>query len=282
MARRTSRAHYRRRRRAPRTVRSCLRWMLRMALTLTIAVFLAVGLLAWIVWKALLWFQLHPLAVTVLWATAALLFLLVAGGVFYRTFCAPFPGLRGRQPNRSALARYYDQRGTLRDLQTMDPVAFECYIGYLFALEGYIPEWTARTGDEGVDIRLYPKNRLGTRAHGNPIALVQCKRYADGHAVGSPELQQFSGALRHEFAHQGYFVTTSAFTPAARKWAADEGIQLLDGLDLLKWRDHLLRRERMRLLLSPFRARRDPLAAAFDSTPYADDAAASDAGLFIH
>jgi restriction system protein len=164
----------------------------------------------------------------------------------------------------------------------MDPVEFERYIGRLFALEGYIPEWTARTGDEGVDIRLYPKNRLGTRSRGNPIALVQCKRYADGHTVGSPELQQFSGALRHELAHQGYFVTTSTFTPAARKWAQDEGILLLDGLDLLKWREHLLRRERMRLLFSPFRVRCEPFASAYDGVPYADDPAASDAGLMPH
>jgi hypothetical protein len=249
-----------------------------MSLTVTAGVLFALGLLAWLVWKVLLWLRLHPLAETALWAAAALLLLLVAGGVLYRTFRMPFPGLRGRQPNRAARARYYAQRETLRDLQTMDPVEFERYIGCLFALEGFIPEYTARTGDEGVDIRLYPKNRLGMRSRGDPIALVQCKRYADGHSVGSPELQQFSGALRHELAHQGYFVTTSAFTPAARKWAAAEGIQLLDGLDLLKWRDHLLRRERIRLLLSPFRARRDLLAAALEDAPAADDPA-SDTGL---
>ena len=279
MARRTSHP-YRRRQRAHRASRNRSDWMLKMALTVTAGVLFALGLLSWMVWKALLRLQLHPLLVTALWAAAVLLLLLVAGVILYRTFHMPFPGLRGRQSNRAALARYYEQRETLYDLQTMDPVEFERYIGCLFALEGYIPEWTARTGDEGVDIRLYAKNRLGTRSRGAPIALVQCKRYADGHAVGSPELQQFSGALRHELAHQGYFVTTSVFTPAARRWAEDEGILLLDGLDLLKWREHLLRRERMRLLFSPFRARREPLAAAFDSAPYADDPAASDTGLF--
>ena len=278
MARRTSRTH-RRGQRAHRVPRSRSGWMVQMALTVTAGVLFALGLLAWVVWKALLWLQLHPLAETALWVAGVLLLLLGAGAILYWTFRAPFPGLRGRQPNRAALARYYDQRGTLRDLQTMDPVEFERYIGRLFALEGYIPEFTARTGDEGVDIRLYPRNRLGTRSRGSPVALVQCKRYADGHAVGSPEVQQFSGALRHELAHQGYFVTTSAFTPAARKWAEEEGILLLDGLDLLKWRDHLLRRERIRLLLLPFRARRDLLAAALDGAPSADDAAASDDGL---
>jgi hypothetical protein len=251
--------------------------MVKMSLTVTAGILFALGLLAWLVWKALLWFRLHPLAETALWAAAALLLLLVASALLYRTFHMPFPGLRGRQPNRSALARYYDQRETLRDLQMMDPVAFERYVGSLFALEGFIPEFTARTGDEGVDIRLYSKNRLGMRSRGGPIALVQCKRYT--HAVGSPEVQQFSGALRHELAHQGYFVTTGAFTPAARQWAAEEGIQLLDGLDLLKWRDHLLRRERLLLLLWPFRARRAPFMPAFDSAPSADDAAASDTSL---
>ncbi len=278
MARRTSR----RGQRARRTPRSRPDRMVQMALTAAAGVLFALGLLAWLVWKALLWLRLHPLAETALWATAALLLLLVAGGILYRTLRMPFPGLRGRQLNRAALARYYDQRETLRDLQTMDPVEFERYVGSLFALEGFIPEFTARTGDEGVDIRLYPKNRLGTRSRGDPIALVQCKRYADGHSVGSPEVQQFSGALRHELAHQGYFVTTGAFTPAARKWAEEEGIQLLDGLDLLKWRSHLLRRERLRLLFSLLRARPDPLVSAFDSTPYPDDPAASDSNLFLH
>jgi hypothetical protein len=281
MARRTSHT-YRQRQRAHRARHNCSDWILEMALTVTAGVLLALGLLAWVVWKALLWLQHHPLAATALWVAGGLLLLLGAGALLYRTFRAPFPGLRGRQPNRAVLARYYDQRGTLRDLQTMDPVAFEHYIGYLFALEGYIPEYTARTGDEGIDIRLYPKNRLGVHSHGSPVALVQCKRYADGHAVGSPELQQFSGALRHELAHQGYFVTTSAFTPAARKWAEEEGIQLLDGLDLLKWRSHLLRRERLRLLLSPFHAWRDPFMPAFDSAPYADDPGASDTSLVSH
>ncbi|HEU5198968.1 MAG TPA: restriction endonuclease [Ktedonobacterales bacterium] len=280
MARRTSHTH-RRGQRARRTPRSRSDWMFQMVLAVAAGVLFAFGLLAWVIWKALLWLQLHSFAVTALWGAAVLCLLLVAGGLLYRMLHAPFPGLRARQPNRAALARYYDQRGTLRDLQTMDPLAFERYIGRLFALEGYSPEYTARTGDEGVDIRLYPKNHLGLRSQREPVALVQCKRYADGHAVGSPEVQQFSGALRHEFAHRGYFVTTSAFTPAARKWAEEEGILLLDGLDLLKWRSHLLRRERLRLLFFLFRARRDPLAA-FDSSPYADDAAASDNGLVPH
>lgn len=278
MARRTSRTH-RRGQRARRTPRSRSDRMVQVALAVTVGVLFALGLLAWLIWKALLWLQLHPLAETALWVAGVLLLLLVAGALLYRTFHMPFPGLRGRQPNRAALTRYYDQRGTLRDLQTIDPVEFERYIGHLFALEGYIPEFTARSGDEGVDIRLYLKNRLGTRPRSSPVALVQCKRYADGHSVGSPEVQQFSGALRHELALQGYFVTTSAFTPAARKWAEEEGIHLLDGLDLLKWRDHLLRRERMRLLLSPFRAWHDPFKPAFDSASSADDAAVNDTSL---
>jgi hypothetical protein len=238
-------------RRQPRRGRAVPRqqWAQRL-LAILLAAGVALLLLAWAIWEVLLWLQHHPLAATALWISALALGLLVAAGVFYWTFRLPPPGLRWRHPRRADLARYYDQRGTLRQLQEMDPLDFERYVGCLFELEGYRVEYTARSGDEGVDLRLRRSAR-GWRRRSAGLALVQCKRYAPGHSVGSPELQHFSGALRHELAHEGYFVTTGFFTPSAQAWARTEGIHLIDGLALLHWRNRLLRRARFGLTCLP-------------------------------
>ncbi len=271
MSRTTSRAPQRRRRKSTRrSPRSRLHLLAQKALAVLALAVLLLAVLAWAIWRVLLWFQGHPQAAAALWISALLLGSLAAAGVFYWTYRLPPPGLRGRHPRRADLARYYDQRGTLHDLQTMDPLAFERYIGQLFELEGYGVQYTERSGDGGVDILLCRPGRGWSRREGD-LALVQCKRYASQHTVGSPELQQFSGALRHHFAHEGYFVTTSFFTPAAKEWAEQEGIQLIDGLDLLRWRTHVARRERVRWLLSPFRARNAWENTLNDAPPAEDD-----------
>jgi hypothetical protein len=220
------------------------------ALALLLAGLVVLGLLTWAMWEVLRWLQRHPTAATALWVSALVLGLLVAGAVLYWMFHLPPPGLRWRHPRRADLARYYDQRGALRELQEMDPLDFERYVGRLFELEGYQVEYTARTGDEGVDLRLRRTGR-GWRRRSSELALVQCKRYAPEHSVGSPELQRFSGALRHELAYEGYVVTTSFFTPSAQEWARREGIHLVDGLALLHWRSRLLRRARLGVIVSP-------------------------------
>lgn len=208
---------------------------------------LALGLLVWLMWQILLWFQQHPLAVTAFWVSALALGVLVVVGFFYWTLHLPPPGLRWRHPRRADLARYYDERGTLQTLQALDPLAFEQYVGHLFELEGYRVEYTPHSGDGGVDLLLRRPGR-SRRAHAGGLALVQCKRYGAAHSVGSPELQQFSGALRRAFAYEGYVVTTSFFTPAAQAWARNEGIHLIDGLALLQWQTRLERRARLGLL----------------------------------
>ncbi len=223
------------------------------ALALCAIGLLAVSLLVWLIWQVLRWFQHHPLVVTAFWVSALALLALAVCGFCYWTFHLPPPGLRWRHPRRADLARYYDQRGTLQDLQTLDPLAFERYIGHLFALEGYHVDYTPRSGDGGVDLLLRRPGRNRHVPH-KQVALAQCKRYASAHSVGSPELQQFSGAMRRAFAYEGYFVTTSFFTPAAQDWARSEGIHLIDGLALLQWRTRLERRARLGLISPDGRA----------------------------
>ncbi len=240
---------------------------------------LALGLLARLIWQVLLWFQQHPLAVTAFWVSALALGLLVVVGFFYWTFRLPPPGLRWRHPRRADLARYYDERGTLQRLQAMDPLAFEQYVGHLFGLEGYRVEYTSQSGDGGVDLLLRRPGR-GRRAHAGGLALVQCKRYGASHSVGSPELQQFSGALRRAFAYEGYVVTTGFFTPAAQEWARNEGIHLIDGLALLQWQTRLERRARLGLISPDVCAALVAGASEQGDDPQDDGSASSEACPF--
>ncbi len=223
-------------------------------------VLLLLGLLAWIGWRLALWFQEQPL---VGWLGGALLLVLL--GLGYGVLRLRFPVPRWWRMRHVYLTRYYGERATLQRLQTMDPVEFERYVGHLFELEGYRVTYTRRTGDGGVDILLYRPGQNWRR--GGEVGLVQCKRYGPRHPVGSPELQKFSGALRHALAHEGYFVTTSHFTPDARKWAQDEGIHLIDGEALLRWHQRLERRLRLRWLVSGFREVPDLLAPEADQMP---------------
>src|ERR1051326_5026347 len=114
----------------------------------------ALALLVWLIWQVLSWFQQHPLALTAFWVSALVLGVLAVCGFLYWTFCLPPPGLPWRHPRRADLARYYDQRGTLQNLQEMDPLAFERFVAQLFELEGYHVTSTPRSGDGGVDLLL--------------------------------------------------------------------------------------------------------------------------------
>lgn len=107
----------------------------------------------------------------------------------------------------------------LAQLTTLSPETFEEFVGELFEAMGYEVAQVGGTGDEGIDLHL---KRSGLRA------VVQCKYHKRG-VVGSPELQKFLGSVHHAHAHKGYFVTTSTFSLAAEKFAADHPIELVDG-----------------------------------------------------
>jgi restriction system protein len=61
---------------------------------------------------------------------------------------------------------------------------------------------------------------------------MQAKRYDPSHALGSDEIDQFSGAIDRRGATLGVMVTTSRFTAAARKaadGARNKRLVLIDG-----------------------------------------------------
>jgi restriction system protein len=112
-------------------------------------------------------------------------------------------------------------------LLTMDPFDFERH-SMSFFLSAGIEAWaTRKSNDFGVD---------GFAVHPDGLIIVQCKRNAPTNKVGRPTIQQFKGVAEEQNAHQGYIITTSAFTEDAIESAAlTDKIVLVAMDDLVRW-----------------------------------------------
>ena len=120
-------------------------------------------------------------------------------------------------------------RMSVAELYALSPRAFEHFVAELFERRGYGVEVRGRAGDLGVDLAL-------TRADGRR-AIVQCKRYR--HQVGPDIVRELFGTMVHERAYHGFLVTTAEISDAARQWAADKPITLIDGAALAALSDDL-------------------------------------------
>ena len=133
-----------------------------------------------------------------------------------------------------AVVRHRRRRRWLRSLQAflaLSPTGFEQAVAGLLRRLGYRHvRAVGGAGDLGVDIVC--------RGGAGELVVVQCKRHALGHRVGSPDIQRFIGmAFIHHHAARAIFVTTSEYTQAARHLARGHRIQLIDGdrlVDLAK------------------------------------------------
>lgn len=166
----------------------------------------AVVLGGWlIVHMTALWIAAHPAVI----AAGVVL----AGGVGYlRTTAA---GSTPRAPDR----RFAD----------MDAREFEEAVAELCRRDGCTDvRVVGGAGDLGADV-------IATTPVGYRM-VVQCKRYAPGRRVGSPEVQRVGGTYQvvHR-AELAVVVTTADFTPAAVDYAAAAGIRLVDGDELAAW-----------------------------------------------
>jgi restriction system protein len=111
---------------------------------------------------------------------------------------------------------------TLQEMLDLTPANFERAIGTLLSDIGYSDvKNIGRSGDQGIDLLCRDPNG---RSCG-----VQCKRYAPGRTIGSPELRRFLGSLVYGGLDHGIYVTTSAFTTAAVEVAQHSDIGLIDG-----------------------------------------------------
>lgn len=114
---------------------------------------------------------------------------------------------------------------TLERLLELSPEEFETLSQRLLQRMGYAVRRVGGTGDGGID--------LAGESDGETV-LVQCKRYRG--SVGSAQVRDFYGALSKAQAARGYFITTGAFTGAARAWSQDVAIplELVDGVALVE------------------------------------------------
>jgi restriction system protein len=141
------------------------------------------------------------------------------------------------------LRRWSNQRfwkETIPELLTLTPSQFEVYVGSLLHDLGYRKiRQVGRAGDLAADLLCFDRE-------GRSV-VVQCKRYAPGYNISSPEIQMFIGMQRVQHrTERAMFVTTSDFTAPARKLAQRHGITLIDGFELTAYVQHenMTRRDR--------------------------------------
>lgn len=185
---------------------------------LWLMVFLTITMIVWILYRTIarpLWISLlHPIFLELLnlveaASVATLVFIWLV--LLWRTSRKPPP-----LPLAPAL--------TVDQLYALSPGDFEAYVGQLFQRKGYTVTLRGRTGDQGVDVEL--QNKDGKRA------IVQCKRYRT--TVGSETVRELFGTLIHEKAAHAFLVTTANVSEAARTWAKNKPITLIDGETLVQ------------------------------------------------
>lgn len=142
------------------------------------------------------------------------------------------------KPPRETLSESYElirkalAEELLEQVMKCSPDFFEGLVVKLLVAMGYggsLAEAGQRvggTGDEGID-GIIKEDKLGLSQ-----IYIQAKRWEK--PVGSPEIQQFAGALAAKNAEKGVFITTSRFTASAINFAekVPKNIVLIDGDDL--------------------------------------------------
>ncbi|MBW4981299.1 restriction endonuclease [Mameliella sp. CS4] len=122
----------------------------------------------------------------------------------------------------------------LDQVRQSTPLFFEELIVQLFLAMGYggtsqeAGRALGRSGDNGID-GVIDQDPLGVDQ-----IYLQAKRYGPDNTVGAGDIRDFFGALNIHKATKGIFVTTSQFTPSARRTVKDLGsrIVLIDGVHL--------------------------------------------------
>ncbi len=196
-----------------------------------------VGVLAFL-WMASEFFS-RPKELSTPGALMALLFVGFLGLLmsFALAFMVAFPGgmilealWKRMQPDHTqlllyerAVAQYEVEHATWLKTQRswwdrLHPQRFEQEVAEFFKKQGHRVEWTGRSGDGGVDIRLATQN-------GKKI-IVQCK--AHDKPVSPGAVRELYGTLLHERADEAWLMSRSGFTDGATQFAVGKAIRLLD------------------------------------------------------
>ncbi len=124
----------------------------------------------------------------------------------------------------------YEQITEAKFREDMSPEEFEHYCAAVLRKMKWKARVTQASGDQGVDI---VADKRGVRR------VIQCKKYSE--PVGNRAVQEIVAAIAHEGAQRAVVVTTSDYTPAAKKLAASNQVLLLHHADLRRI-DRLLAR----------------------------------------
>jgi HJR/Mrr/RecB family endonuclease len=110
------------------------------------------------------------------------------------------------------------------DFATMTGEEFEIYLMELLSRRGYTVYGTPATGDQGAD--------LLAKKDGRTI-VIQAKNYQG--PVGNSAVQEVLAAVHFYAGDEGWVITNSTFTPAAKDLAQRAGVRLIDGHELAGW-----------------------------------------------
>jgi SNF2 family DNA or RNA helicase len=116
------------------------------------------------------------------------------------------------------------------DIDSLDPRAFEHFVGDLFDKMGYYSRVTKQSGDGGIDI--YAK--LQTPA-GTDEVIIQCKHKQDPSSkVDVAKVRELFGVLSsNRKLSKAFLVTNGGYSKGAIDFATQNGIELIDGAKLL-------------------------------------------------
>ncbi len=115
------------------------------------------------------------------------------------------------------------KRSGMNEIDQMDGIQFERYLGLLFRSQGYQAQVTQASGDFGADLVL---------EKGGHKTVVQAKRYSKN--VGIDAVQQVVASMKHYKAAEAWVVTNRDYTEAAYKLAESNGVRLINRQQLIE------------------------------------------------
>lgn len=157
----------------------------------------------------------------------------ILSGVLYGLAFALFYSMRRRA------RRDMPQRLTRAVLNKIDWRRFEMLCEDYFAITGYRVKPTRQGADGGVDIVIHPPRSKKT-------IYVQCKAWTNG--VGVKPVRELFGVMTADKVKHGIVLITETFTSDAHAFAKANGVQLIDGPELIARLDALHPAEQRQVL----------------------------------
>ncbi|WP_274362770.1 restriction endonuclease [Paenibacillus thermotolerans] len=115
------------------------------------------------------------------------------------------------------------KRSGITDIDMMNGLQFEQFLGVLFKSQGYDTLVTKSSGDYGADLVIVKDGRK---------IVVQAKRYSG--AVNLKAVQEAVASIAHYGAAEAWVVTNSNFSPSAVQLARSNNVRLIDRNSLIE------------------------------------------------